>query len=202
MLWSWLTPTIFGTFPKFGGEVKKAVSYNTTFEHLACVGLNPGGFFGAGLLEAIVDITQHTGYGTDGCGAGSTEYVRYFVEGSHADGMTWDRTYRCRCMTCSATGPLSYAVSVDFNEARKPCATENIVNVRAILLSWQRELHAGNDPNFVPVWGNVINAKVQVAPRLLIDIPIGTLIADKAITVESPDLLSSIIRHPSSRPCP
>ncbi len=180
-------PNYFGTFPKFGGEVKKPVSYNTTFEHLACVGLNPGGFFGAGLLEAIIDITQHTGYGTDGCGPGSTEYVRFYVE----DATGWHDLGSNSVQVYDVPGarPLSYAVSVDFNEARKFCGSENIVNVRAIL-SWQWE-PTPNDPNFIPVWGNVVNAKVQVAPRFLIDIPIATLIADKAITVES-DLLSSI----------
>jgi hypothetical protein len=180
-------PNYFGTLPKFGGEVKKPISSNTTYEHLACIGLNPGGFLGSGLLEAIVDITQHSGYGTDACGNGSTEYVRFFVQ----DASGWHDLGSSSVQVFDVPGarPLSYAVSVDFNEARKFCSTENIVNVRAIL-SWQWDPTPG-DPHFVPVWGNVVNAKVQVAPSLFAHISIADLLSDKAITLD-PGILHEI----------
>src|SRR5882757_5432308 len=41
-------PNYFGTFPDFSGKVIKAFSGNTTYEQLACLGLNPGGLFGGG----------------------------------------------------------------------------------------------------------------------------------------------------------
>ena len=61
-------PNYFGTLPQFGGQVVKKLSGDTTYEELTCLGLNPTGFSGNGLLEAAVNIKQHSGYGTDACG--------------------------------------------------------------------------------------------------------------------------------------
>jgi len=156
-------PNFFGTFPNLG-KVVKALSGDTSFEQLTCVGLYPGDIFGNGRLEGVINIKQHSGYGTNACGAGTTEYVRFFVQ----DGAGWHDLGLGSVQVYDLAGPLplSYAVSVDFNEARKFCTTENILNVRAIL-SWNLEPTAG-DPNFVPVWGNVLNARVQVQKQLLI----------------------------------
>jgi hypothetical protein len=41
------------------------------------------------------------------------------------------------------------------------------------------------------VWGNVVNARVQVAPLLLIDIPIADLVASKELSIQ-PDLLQQV----------
>ena len=57
-------PNFFGTFPNLG-KVVKALSGDTTFEQLTCLGLYPGEFFGGGRLEAVIDIKQHSGYGSD-----------------------------------------------------------------------------------------------------------------------------------------
>ena len=176
-------PNYFGTFTKFPGKVIKPFSGNTTFEELACLGLNPG----PAILEAVVNIKQHSGYGTDACGPGSTEYVRFFVQdtsGWHDLGLSKVNVY-----DVSGVLPLSYSVSVPFTEARKFCTTENIVHVRAIL-SWEWEPTPG-DPNFIPVWGNVVNARVQVAPRLLFEVAIADLIAQKALSID-PGILKDV----------
>jgi len=169
-------PNYFGTFPKLGGKPIKPFNGNTTYEQLECLGLNPG----SNLLEAVVNIKLHSGYGTDGCGAGTTEYVRFFVKDSGG----WHDLGLSSVQVFDLAGPLplSYAVSVDFSEARKFCFTENIVQVRAIL-SWQWEPTPG-DPNFIPVWGNVVNAEVQVAPLLLFEIPLHELIEQKLVSID------------------
>ena len=180
-------PNYFGTFPKFGGKVVKKQSGDTTFEELKCLGLNPTGTLGTGLLEAVVDIKQHSGYGTDACAAGTTEFVRFFVRdatGWHDLGLSTVTVY-----DLSGPLPLSYSVSVDFKEARKFCLTENIVQVRAIL-SWQWEPTAG-DPDFIPVWGNVVDANVQVAPLFLFEVPIADLIAEKELSIP-PEVLKQV----------
>jgi hypothetical protein len=176
-------PNYFGTFPKFGGVVTKASSGDTTYEQLACLGLNPGN----GVLEAVINVKQSAGYGTNACGAGTIEYVRFFVQ----DGSLWHDLGLSSVQVFDLSGPLplSYAVSVDFTAARKFCTTENIVNVRAIL-SWEWAPTAG-DPAFIPVWGNVVNAEVQVAPLLLAEIPISELIAQKTISID-PSLLTDL----------
>ena len=176
-------PNFFGTFPGLGNVVK-AIKGDTTFEELRCVGLYPGGILGGGRLEAVVNIKQHSGYGTDACGDGTTEYVRFFVQ----DATGWHDLGLGSVQVYNLDGPLpvSYAVYVDFNQARKFCLTENILNVRAIL-SWNVEPTPG-DQDFDPVWGNVLNARVQVAKRVLIDIPLKDLVAEKLLTVQSASL--------------
>lgn len=176
-------PNYFGTLPAFGGKVIKALSGDTTFEQLTCLGLNPEG----DRLEGVLDIKLHSGYGTDGCGAGTTEYVRFFVRdasGWHDLGLGSVQVY-----DLAGPLPLSYAVSVDFNEARKFCKTENILDVRAIL-SWNWEPTPG-DPNFIPVWGNVVNAHVQVAPQLLFDLSIAALLETKTLSID-PGVLNDL----------
>ena len=79
--------------------------------------------------------------------------------------------------------PLSYAVSVNFDQKQLKCKVENILNVRAIL-SWNWEPTAG-DPNFIPVWGNVVNARVQVAPQFIFKTPIKDLIEQKILTIDT-----------------
>jgi hypothetical protein len=179
-------PNFFGTFPNLG-KVVKAISGDTTFEQLICLGLYPGEFFGGGRLEAVVNIKQHSGYGSDACGDGTTEFVRFFVE----DASGWHDLGLGEVQVYNVPGPLplSYAVSVNFNEPRKFCGTENILNVRAIL-SWNLEPTAG-DPNFTPVYGNVLNARVQVQKRFFIDIPLKDLVAEKTLKIE-PSILAEL----------
>ena len=169
-------PNYFGTFPKLGGKSVKAFSGDTSYEQLECLGLNPG----SNLLEGVINIKLHSGYGTNGCGAGTTEYVRFFVK----DSTGWHDLGLSTVQVFDLAGPLplSYSVAVDFSETRKFCFTENIVEVRAIL-SWEWEPTAG-DPNFIPVWGNVVNAEVQVAPRLFFEVPLSELIEQKVISID------------------
>jgi hypothetical protein len=176
-------PNYFGTFPKFGGKAQKPFSGDTTYEQLQCLGLNPG----SNLLEAVVNIKQHSGYGTNACGAGTTEYVRFFVK----DSSGWHDLGVNSVQVFDLNGPLplSYSVSVDFSEARKFCFTENIVEVRSIL-SWEWEPTPG-DPNFTPVWGNVVDAEVQVAPLLLFEIPLSELLEQKLISID-PGILKQL----------
>ncbi len=176
-------PNYFGTFTKLPGKVIKPLSGDTTFEELTCLGLNPG----PGSLEAVINIKQHSGYGTDACGPGTTEYVRFFVH----DATDWHDLGVSAIQVYDLAGPLplSYSASVNFNETRKLCFTENILQVRAIL-SWEWEPTPG-DPNFIPVWGNVVNARVQVAPLFLPEVPIADLVAQKAVSID-PGILKDV----------
>ena len=49
---------------------------NTTFEELTCVSFNPE----TDLLEATIAVKLQTGYNGSLCHAGSTEYVRFFLD--------------------------------------------------------------------------------------------------------------------------
>jgi hypothetical protein len=174
-------PNYFGTFPGLGSVVKK-INYNTTYEQLDCLGLNPGTGFGAeGTLEAVIEIKLPNGYDSGPCGSGSTEWVRFYVE----DGTTWTDLGATGVTVYNLAGstfPVSYAVSVALPHLKKFCTQENVLNVRAIL-SWEFEPPA-NQPNFIPVWGNAVNARVQIAPALFWEVPIASLVGSELVKID------------------
>jgi hypothetical protein len=169
-------PNYFGTFPKLGAPVKPK-SFDTAFEQLMCLGLNPQ----QDRLEAVVDIKRNSGYNTDACGGGSVEYVRFYVQ----QGASWVDLGVASFNVYNLAGtplPLSYSCSIICNEARKFCNAENILNVRAIL-SWEIEPPPG-DAGFSPPWGNVVDARVQVAAAQYVLSPLSTLISEGVVTID------------------
>ena len=178
-------PNYFGTWPAVGGKVVKLMSQKTTYEELTCLGLHPQGE----RLEAVVNIKRASGFGGGTCTDGSTEFVRFFVRrasGWHDLGVA---TFTAHDLPAGSALPVSYSVEVPMDEARHHCTVENIVEVRAIL-SWNWEPPAG-DENWIPPWGNVLNAKVQIAPWILGKVGIGTLLTDKLITLD-PSILGAV----------
>jgi hypothetical protein len=77
---------------------------------------------------------------------------------------------------------LSHSRSVNCDEARKFCSVENILNVRATL-SWEIEPPPG-DPAFGPPWGNVVDARVQVAMAQYTLVALSTLISEGVVTID------------------
>ncbi len=177
-------PNYFGNMPDLGFKPVEILKGNTTYEQLTCIGLNPD----ANRLEAVVDIKQPSGYITDPCGTGSTEYVRFFVLRSDGWHDLGDTSFTAYDMPASPR-PLSYSVSITMDELNRYCKIENIVTVRGIL-SWSWEPPAG-DPNWTPPWGNVVDVRVQVAPWYLYKIPLAQLIKDEQIAIK-PDLLANL----------
>jgi hypothetical protein len=178
-------PNHFGNMPELGLPVVKAILQQTTYEELTCIGLHPEG----DRLEAVVNIKRSFGFGGGTCTAGSIEHVRFFVQrpgGWHDLGVA---TFTSHDLPAGGPLPVSYSVDIAMDEARKYCTVENIVEVRAIL-SWNIEPPAGN-PGWAPPWGNVLDAKVQIAPRRPFRIPLGTLIGDKLLTID-PSIAKSL----------
>ncbi len=174
-------PNYFGTFPGLG-KVVQELQGSTAYEQLECLGLYPGtGFNAEGTLEAVIQIKQANGYDSGPCGAGSLECVRFYVQ----DGATWTDLGATSVNVYNLSGstfPVSYAVSVDLPHEKKFCTTEEVLNVRAIL-SWQFE-PPPNQPDFVPVWGNVVNARVQIAPAVFEFVPLSSLIASDLVKLD------------------
>jgi len=84
--------------------------------------------------------------------------------------------------------PLSYCVAADFNEARKFCNTENIVNVRAIL-SWNLE-----PPPATPTSRRPSQRSGRAGPGgslLLHEVPIAHLLAEGTLTLK-PEALAAV----------
>ena len=187
-------PNHFGNMPNLGFPEIKAMTENTTYEELTCLGLHPQGE----KLQAVVNIKKHFGY-AGSCPDGSVEYVRFFVKrasGWHDLGLA---TFTSRDLPPGSPLPVSYSVEMDMAEARRYCTTENVLKVRAIL-SWNQEPPAG-DETWTPPWGNVRDSRVQIAPREPFKVSINELIGDKLIAID-PSILGAFDLTETIKPLP
>ena len=156
--------------PNYFGNVKQSsfppvanIAGNTTYEELACVGFQPQ----VNLLNAVVYIKLPNGFNGGICTNGSQEYVRFYA--SYDGGKTWvdlGLTSFTAYDIPEAPGKpfqnLEYAVALPFDPQRKLCFLPNLVLIRGIL-SWSVP-PPPNDPGFIPVWGNVHDTTIEVAP--------------------------------------
>ncbi len=156
-------PNYFGNLSDSTLKPVLPIKKNTYYEEIGCVGYQPQ----QKNLEAVVYIHQPSGYGTDICGFGSPEYVRFYL--SFDNGASWkDEGLTSFQAYNIPTGPgknqrLEYAVSLPVNIKHKLCLVENLIQVRAIL-SWNNP-PPENQPDWNPIWGNVQEAIIQVEPR-------------------------------------
>ncbi len=171
-------PNYFGTLKGSKFQPVKAFSGNTSYEELVCVGFHPQ----LSQLEGVVHVKKNAGYSESLCGSGSPEYVRFFT--SADGGATWndDGLVNFHAFNVPGPRPLEYAVTLGINPRRSFCFSERLLKVRAIL-SWNVS-PAPNDPDYTPIWGNVVNVDVQVEPRRFWDWP--GLIAELAIKLPKP----------------
>lgn len=155
-------PNYFGNLLESPFKPVLPVSGNTHYEELGCVGYHSQ----QERLEAVVYIYQSSGYGTDICGPGTPEYVRFYL--SFDNGATWQdqgiTSFQAYNIPEGTEGGkrLEYAVSLTVNPNRKFCLFDPLIRVRAIL-SWNNPPPA-NQPNWPPVWGNVREAQILVEP--------------------------------------
>ena len=185
-------PNYFGNLPNSTFKVVKAISNNVAYEEIACLGLDPP----YDRLEAVVRIKRNAGYGGDICAQGTYEFVRFYVD--LQDNGVWHDVglSSVRVHDIPGAKPLCYAVRRDFDALRRFCLFENIVRVRAIL-QWNAP-PPPNAPDYVPVWGNVANAQVQIHPRPFF--PLGELVGElEKAKVPIPDPIGPETRTSPSR---
>lgn len=155
-------PNYFGNLLESPFKSVLPIAGNTHYEQLACVGYHPQ----QERLEAVVYVYQPSGYGTDVCGPGTPEYVRFYL--SSDSGATWQdqgiTSFQAHNIPEGTDGGkrLEYAVSLAVDPRRKFCFADPLIRVRAIL-SWNNPPPA-NQPNWPPVWGNVREAIIPVEP--------------------------------------
>ncbi len=154
-------PNYFGTLKDSEFQAQLDIQFNTFYEEIGCVGLQPQ----ANRLEAVIYVKQAGGYGGDVCSNGTQEFVRFYM--SFDNGATW-QDLGLRSFTAfdipgtSETRRLEYAVTLPIQTRRKFCQFPNQALVRAIL-SWNVP-PPPNNPDFPPVWGDVHNTHVQIEP--------------------------------------
>lgn len=159
-------PNYFGTVGASAFKPVKKMAGNTKYEELTCIGFNPA----QDLLEATVQIKLPYGYGGNLCAAGTTEYVRFFVDfgtGWQDVGVSGFSIHDLpNALDCAKkqNKPLSYVVTLplDPNKWRKFCLHPVMPKVRGVL-SWN--VLPSVNPLDPPVWGNVIDRNIQLKPR-------------------------------------
>ena len=198
-------PNYFGTLTNSALKPVKAWSSNTTFEHLSCVGYNPA----KQVLEATIAITQPLGYGGTACQAGTTEYVRYFIDygnGWEDAGLTGVRVHDIpNSHDCSGAPnkPLIYAATIKLTPRARPCRFPVLPKVRAIL-SWQWTPPAGGaNAGWVPPWGNVLDTHIQIQPsRWSLGSIFELLNEEFSLKVKLPSLFEPVKEQPIPLPDP
>lgn len=155
-------PNYFGNLEKSLLQPKVKITGNTYYEEIGCVGYQPQ----FERLEAVIYVYQPSGYGGNICSAGTPEYVRFYL--SFDGGGTWDDQGMSNFTAYDipegtrGEGRLEYAIAREVDPPRRWCKVQNTILARAIL-SWNIEPPA-NQPNWVPVWGNVHDTNILVDP--------------------------------------
>lgn len=156
-------PNYFGNLLESKYQPVFDIIGNTHYEDLGCVGYHPQ----QKRLQAVVYVNQPSGYGTDICGPGTPEYVRFYL--SFDKGASWQdqglTSFQAYDIPEIKGGRnrLEYAASLDVNPFRKFCFVDTLIKVRAIL-SWNNP-PPPNQPNWSPIWGRVRDADILVEPR-------------------------------------
>ena len=137
------------------------ISKKTKYEELSCVGLYPED----NLLEAVIEVKLPYGYKGSLCTAGSKEYVAFYIDYNDGAGFTSTGAaveVNVHNLSFVDGRHLFYAVRKPFTPKEYlKCDHPQLVKVRAIL-SWEK-LPVG--PGYIPVWGNVVDAWVQIKPK-------------------------------------
>jgi hypothetical protein len=180
-------PNYFGNLKVSPFEPELSIQANTTYEEIGCVGFQPQ----FDRLEAVIYVNQPSGYGGDICSAGTPEYVRFYI--SFDAGATWDdlgmSSFTAYNVPEGTQGSrqLEYAVTLDIVPRKQFCFSENLALVRTIL-SWNVP-PPPNQPDFIPVWGDIHETHIQIDPRRLI--VIGDLF--KALDIDLLPQLSQVL---------
>jgi len=150
-------PNYFGNLKESGIKSVLDIAGDTAYENIGCVGFNPQ----LNRLEAVVYINQDGGYNGDVCSNGSQEFVRFYL--SYDNGATWQDQGLTSFTVYDVPGakPLEYDATLHISPPEGFCFFENLPLARAIL-SWNTPPPA-NSPDWVPVWGDTVDATIQIA---------------------------------------
>jgi hypothetical protein len=149
-------PNYFGNLSESSLQSVLNIQGDTAYESIGCLGYNPQ----LEQLRATINIKQTSGYNGGLCTGGSEEYVRFYL--SYDGGATWQDLGMQAVNVFDVPGPkpLEYAVTMPISPKEEFCFFQNLPTARAIL-SWNSPPPAGS-PNWTPVWGNVVDARIQI----------------------------------------
>jgi hypothetical protein len=195
-------PNHFGNLKSSGFQPVFPLSNDTNYEEVTCLGFNPA----TNVLEAVVHVKQAAGYNGSLCQNGSYEYVRFFVDygsGWEDAGLAAVSVHDIPAATdChkDAEKPLSYAASVTLAPKSNWCFFPVLPKVRAIL-SWN-SIPTPGDAGFTPIWGNTLDAEIQIQPRPFFLGEIAATLNEKVKLVVPPEELAQTLQLPIPLPDP
>lgn len=140
--------------------------YNTTYEELNCLGLE----YDRDTLVGTLSVKRPYGYSGNLCSDGSYEHVAFwaYVRDEIEQMCIWKYLGTSKVNVHDIEklpeGVLTYAVRmpVDLSIYKDKCSKPKILKIRAVL-SWKVP-PSTDDPFQVPIWGNSIEALVQLKP--------------------------------------
>ncbi len=137
---------------------------DTAYEHLDCVGYDPG----HDALTGVLTIKQRVGYGGGPCTAGSLEYVAFWID--WGNGWTYAGTASVPVHDYPIpAGGLKFAVyqPIASGARRQNCVDGPVQPAVRATLSWAAPPPSGN-PFWVPVFGNQQEVIIQLPPGALV----------------------------------
>ncbi len=187
-------PNFFGNLAESPYKPVLPIQGDTAYESIGCVGYNPQ----LAQLRATINIKQTGGYSGGICTSGSEEYVRFYL--SYDAGATWQDQGLTAVNVFDVPGPkpLEYAVTLPISPKEQFCFIQNLPLARAIL-SWNSPPPA-NQPNWPPVWGNVVDAQIQIDGFQII--LLSTLLADAKLELPEPIAQSIDLSQPVKAAAP
>ena len=184
-------PNYFGNIP--GSKLKPVYKLiaNVNYEQLTCVGYNPD----TANMEATFAIKRTTGYSGDLCAPGSFEHLRFYLDFHDGHGFVdqgsvsvnvHDIPTKKDCKGDSIF-PIVYVATLKRSTPRISKCSSPVLPALKVILSWSVMPPAAS-PNWIPVWGNVMEQDVQLKPSMLV--------IDPAIDLDLSDYLELAISSP------
>jgi hypothetical protein len=195
-------PNYFGNFPEIKLPPVFPLSGDTNFEELTCVGYNPD----LGVLEAVIQIKQPSGYSGDNCSPGSYEYVRFYVDagsGFQDVGLVAINVHDLpNAPDCAKhpNKPLSYAASVPYSPPNNEDCDDPVLPLVRAILSWQS---IPTSPTFPVTWGNSLDRHIQLkpGPTTILDV-IEDLFEEGVLTAKAKEKIATVPSIPIPPPDP
>ena len=172
-------PNYFGTLGDIGPSPSSSSTATRSTRRSAASGTSRT----SGGLRQSSTSARNPDTAGDVCSPGTPEYVRFYL--SFDGGATWVDQGMGSFTAYDIPGskPLEYDVTVHIEPSGTWCFFEDLPLARAIL-AWNDPPPA-NTPSHIPVWGEVQEAQIQIAPRRFF--LVGDLLDELKVEL-SPDL--------------
>ncbi len=166
-----INPNYFGNIPGSKLKANFKLITKTIYEQLTCVGYNPD----TGNMEATFSINKPYGYGGSLCSAGSFEHLRFYLNFHDGAGFIDQGAVAVNvhdipnANDCNGKSifPIIYAATLKKKTSMFSDCAHPLLPTLRVILSWGTE-PPPDAPNWLPPWGNVLNADVQLKPYLIL----------------------------------